>query len=196
MSTKAWLQSILAAFITAFSTGAVGALALPTVFNFTHDGLWNLAKLTLVPALINVFTFLKQSPLPTDTATVTATVTKTAGMLLFIAMLGASLTGCSSFERNTFNSLAASKAVIDQAQADYTAKTIPQTQCDYALINDAKAAQTVAVNAMLVYETDKAAGKNLDAQTAVVTADVAAIVPVIAQVKLLYTNPSACGAKP
>lgn len=75
-TTRAWLQSLLSAFITAFSTGAIGALALPTVFNFSYDGLWNFAKLTLAPALINVFTFLKQSPLPSSTETATVSVTK------------------------------------------------------------------------------------------------------------------------
>lgn len=75
-TTKAWLQSLLSAFISAFSTGAVGALALPTVFNLSHDGLWNFAKLTLAPALINVFTLLARSPLPgVENATATTTTT-------------------------------------------------------------------------------------------------------------------------
>lgn len=63
-STKVWIHGVVAAFITAFSTAATGALALPTVFNFTHDGLANMAKLTVVPALISVFGYLKASPLP------------------------------------------------------------------------------------------------------------------------------------
>lgn len=75
--TKAWVYGLAAAFITAFSTGAIGALALPTVFNMSHDGLCNFAKLTLAPALINVFTYLKQSPLPSSTSTQTLTVTAT-----------------------------------------------------------------------------------------------------------------------
>jgi hypothetical protein len=102
------------------------------------------------------------------------------------------LCGCTNFERDTFNSLAASKAVIDTAQADYTAKTIPETACTYAVINDAKAAQTVAVNSMLIYEQEKAAGSNLSAQEAAVTVDLAEIIPLVAQIKTLYTNPSAC----
>lgn len=109
-----------------------------------------------------------------------------------LLLCAAGFAGCTSFERNTFNTLAASKAVIDQAQADYTAKTIPETQCTYALINDAKAAQTVAVNAMVVYEQEKNAGKDLTAQTAVVTADLAALPALIAKVKSLYSNPNGC----
>lgn len=64
LTTKAWIHGVAAAFITAFSTAATGALALPTVFNFSHDGLANIAKLTVVPALISVFGYLKTSPLP------------------------------------------------------------------------------------------------------------------------------------
>ena len=102
------------------------------------------------------------------------------------------LCGCTNFERDTFNALATSKGVIDQAQADYTAKAIPQTACTYAVINDAKAAQTIGVDSMLVYEQEKAAGTNLSAQSAAVTVDLAQIVALTVQIKALYTNPSAC----
>jgi hypothetical protein len=111
-------------------------------------------------------------------------------LLSVVCCLG--LTGCTNFERNTFNTLAASKAVIDQAQADYTARTIVQNACTYAVINDAKAAQTTAVDAMLVYEQEKNAGTSVTAQVATVTADVAALPAIIVQVKALYTNPAGC----
>ena len=61
---RQWLYGLGAAFIGAFATAAAGALALPSVFNFTRDGLINFAKITLVPALYSMFTYLKQSPLP------------------------------------------------------------------------------------------------------------------------------------
>lgn len=76
MTTKAWLQGILTAFITAFSTAAIGVLTLPTVFNGSKDGMYNIAKMTLVPSLISVFTFLKQSPVPSSSETTTISVTK------------------------------------------------------------------------------------------------------------------------
>jgi len=63
-STKTWLHTIAAAFISTFATSASGMLALPTVFNFTHDGLMNVLKVAAVPALIAVLTYLKTSPLP------------------------------------------------------------------------------------------------------------------------------------
>jgi hypothetical protein len=78
-NVKVWLHGLLAAAISAFSTAASGAVALPTVFSFTRDGVINMIKLATVPALLAVFGYLKASPLPTESATITttATVTKT-----------------------------------------------------------------------------------------------------------------------
>lgn len=42
----------------------MGIVMLPTVFNFTHDGLMNMIKLSVTPAMFAVFAYLKQSPLP------------------------------------------------------------------------------------------------------------------------------------
>lgn len=103
------------------------------------------------------------------------------------------LAGCTSFERSTFQTLSASKAVLDQAQTDYEAGTpIPHNQCAYALINDGKAAQTVAVDAMLVYEGEKAAGKDLTSQTTVITADLLSLAPIVVKVQSLIVNPASC----
>lgn len=144
------------------------------------------------PAATPTAATLATSPTPAPTPAPTGSGPKVVGVLVFALVGLMALTGCNSFERDTFNSLAASKAVIDQAQADYTAGTIKETQCSYAVINDAKAAQTLAVNAMLVYEQEKAAGSSLSAQTATVSAEVAAIVPLIVDVKALYSSPAGC----
>lgn len=76
---KPWLHGLLAAAISAFSTAASGAIALPTVFSFTRDGFINMVKLAAVPAFLAVFAYLKQSPLPAESVTITAqtTVNKT-----------------------------------------------------------------------------------------------------------------------
>lgn len=63
-NTKVWLHGLFAAGISAFATSASGLLALPTVFNFSRDGMINMLKMALVPAGFAVFTYLKQSPLP------------------------------------------------------------------------------------------------------------------------------------
>lgn len=202
-TTKAWLHSIAAAFISAFATAMVGALALPTVFNLTHDGLANIAKITLVPALLAVFNILKQSPLPTASVTVTKTssveVTPTGGaivpLVLFALLLGSfALTGCNDFERTSFQTLSASKAVIDTAQADYEAHKLPKTACTKALIESGKVAQTVAVNALMDYDKVLAAHGDPALTQAAVISDLASLAPMVAQVKTLYTNPTAvCG---
>lgn len=72
---RAWVHGLLAAAISAFSTAASGAIALPSVFSFTRDGIINMAKLATVPAMLAVFAYLKQSPLPASSVTVTATTT-------------------------------------------------------------------------------------------------------------------------
>ena len=74
-NTKVWLYGLFAAFISTFATSASGFIALPTVFNFTHNGLINMVKLSVIPAGVAVFTYLSKSPLPPliqpgDTATV------------------------------------------------------------------------------------------------------------------------------
>lgn len=197
-TTKAWLHSLAAAFISAFATAMVGALALPTVFNLTHDGLANIAKITLVPALLAVFNILKQSPLPTASVTVTKTssveVTPSGGaivpLVLFALLLGLlPLSGCNDWERNTFNTLSSSKAVLDEAQADYEARKLPKTACTKSVIEDGKAAQTVAVNAMLEYERVKTDGAKES-----VIADLAGLAPLVVKVQSLISNPAAvCG---
>lgn len=67
---KIWFRGLMAAAISAFSTAASGALTLPTVFNFSHNGFMNILKLSTVPALLAVFAYLKQSPVPAPDTTV------------------------------------------------------------------------------------------------------------------------------
>lgn len=74
-NTKLWLHGLFAAFISTFASSASGFIMLPGVFNFTHNGLINMAKVSALPAMIAVFAYLKTSPLPPliqpgDTATV------------------------------------------------------------------------------------------------------------------------------
>jgi hypothetical protein len=64
---RIWLHGLVAAAVTALSTAATGALALPGDFNFSHDGLIKMAKLVAVPTALSVFAYLKKSPLPSIT---------------------------------------------------------------------------------------------------------------------------------
>jgi len=96
---------------------------------------------------------------------------------------------CTSWERSAFQTLSASKAVIDTAQADYESGTIPKTPQSYAAINAAKQLQTDAVNAMIVYENykaQKASSGDLAAQQQVVSSILVKLPQLIAQIKALY----------
>ena len=85
MGWKAWLQGLVAAMISAFSTAASGAIALPSVFSFDKNGLINMLKLATVPALLAAFAYLAKSPIwgvtinvpAGDNSTVKATVSTT-----------------------------------------------------------------------------------------------------------------------
>lgn len=70
---KIWLHGLLAAAISAFASAASGAIALPTVFTFDKSGFINMAKLATIPALLAVFAYLKQSPVPSLTIVETKT---------------------------------------------------------------------------------------------------------------------------
>ncbi len=100
--------------------------------------------------------------------------------------------GCTNWERQTFQALAASKATIDQAQVDYEAGTVlPHSTAAYNAINAAKAVQTTAVNQFLAYENLKATGAPqsalANAQVQVATA-IAGLPPLITAIKALYSN--------
>jgi hypothetical protein len=71
---KTWIHGLAAAAISAFASAASGAIALPTVFTFDKTGLLNMVKLATVPALLAVFAYLKNSPVPALTVTTTVEV--------------------------------------------------------------------------------------------------------------------------
>jgi hypothetical protein len=74
-SIKVWLHGLAAAAISAFASAASGAIALPSVFTFDRNGFINMAKLATVPALLAVFAYLKGSPIPAITTTLTTSET-------------------------------------------------------------------------------------------------------------------------
>jgi hypothetical protein len=61
---RAWIQGLIAAAVTAFSTAISGALALPTVFTWDRNGLINVLKLATIPTVLAFFGYLKQNPVP------------------------------------------------------------------------------------------------------------------------------------
>lgn len=76
--------------------------------------------------------------------------------LLFIFGVLAStlaLQACDSFERQAFDSLSASHAVVEQARVDYVSGKIPRTEHARAVIEEASYVQNLAVDALLEYES-------------------------------------------
>jgi hypothetical protein len=116
---------------------------------------------------------------------------------LFASALLLLLAGCpaTSFERNTYNTLSSSKAVLQTAQDDYMDRTIPQTHCANAIITDAKKVHDTAVSAMVAYEQIKVTKGNLAPQEQIVVNDVAALAPLIVKVSALIKDPpNTCNA--
>jgi len=75
MNWRTWLHSLVAAAIGGASNAALGAVAMPETFNFSHQGWLNLGKLAFMGAVVPVLTLLKQSPLPDSSVTITTTQT-------------------------------------------------------------------------------------------------------------------------
>jgi sugar phosphate permease len=73
-----WVRGILAAMIGGASSAAAAALAAPQAFNGTHDGMIAFAKVIAIGAALPTLAYLKQSPLPTSSVTVTNEQTVTA----------------------------------------------------------------------------------------------------------------------
>jgi hypothetical protein len=77
MNSKAWIYSLVAGAIGGFASAGLSLLAMPDTFSFSGIGLTHLYKALAIGILVPVFTFLKQSPLPTDQVTVQTTATQT-----------------------------------------------------------------------------------------------------------------------
>jgi hypothetical protein len=113
---------------------------------------------------------------------------KRIAMLTALAMLTLTV-GCSSWEKTTYQTLSATQATINQAQTDYNAKAIPQTQAAHDTITKAAQAHNAAVDLMVTYEEAKAAGGTTASLTAAqndVTIALANLPALITDVKALY----------
>ena len=109
---------------------------------------------------------------------------KIALPLLVVLILAA----CSSWDHTTYQTLAASKAVIDQAAADYNAGTLPKTAAVKAVIEKAQGAQRAAVTAFEAYAVAKTAGDpsaTVEQKKQAVIQAVALVAQVVAEIKAL-----------
>lgn len=78
-------------------------------------------------------------------------------MPLTLTLIAVLLAGCADWERQTFQTLTAAKAVIDQASNDYNAGVIPKTAQNYLLLTKAQQAKDFAVTAFKSYWDVKSA---------------------------------------
>jgi hypothetical protein len=122
MNLKTWFKGlgvfVLSSFITALATMTLD----PASFNFSKAGLAKVGAAALVIGAKSVLLYLKQSPLPGDNQGKITDWTRVSGVLALSIMIPMSvlLGGCvSSWERSTYASLAASKALVDCAVASY-----------------------------------------------------------------------------
>ena len=123
---------------------------------------------------------------------------KRLALLSIWLALPLALAGCTNWERTTFNTLSTSKATLDTLQADYEAgcpatpvigtPCLPHNTLAYNAITKAKDADTLAVNAMVVYEEEKAAGTDLTQQQQIVTTELAELPALIADVQALFNK--------
>lgn len=187
-----------------FVTGYNGFVAL---MNPAQSKVWLIASAvaTFVVGLLNLWLRMLQGDgtanlQGTSSAPATNSAGKALAILLALSISMCFISGCTNWERTTFQALSASKLVIDQAGVDYNSGTIPQTSANQAIITQARNAQTTAVDAMATYEEIKASvtatAAGLSSQQAVVESSLAAIVPLVAQIKALYATKTSMNVKP
>ena len=175
MNLKTWFKGlgvfVLSSFITALATMTLD----PASFNFSKAGLIKVGAAALVIGVKAVLLYLKQSPLPGSQSGFT-NWSKLSGVLIFCLLLPT--TGCfSSWERTTYSSLAASKALIDCAVAGYNhfdgdirhacaadpqdpafdprVFYLPQTRDAQQAVEKARQVQVAAVEAFAAYAVAK-----------------------------------------
>ncbi len=220
MTLKAWLKG-LAVFVLSSLITALAATSLdPAQFNFSRQGAIKLGTLVLVIAVKAVFLYFRNSPLAVDASgKLVAGSSKVVSMLLLCVLLPSTvaLSGCvNAWERSTYATLTASKAVIDCAIAGYNGFDadirhycsadpadpafdpkqfhIPQTRQAQQAIEAARRAQTAAVQAFEAYAVAKVAhdpSVSMAEKESAVINEVARLPELIGAIRALLSNASA-----
>ncbi len=217
MTLKAWLKG-LAVFVLSSLITALAATSLdPAQFNFSRQGAIKLGTLVLIVALKAVFLYFRNSPLAVDASgKLVPGSSKVVSMLLICLLLPSTvaLSGCvNSWERSTYATLTASKAVIDCAIAGYNGFDadirhycaadpadpafdpkqfhIPQTRQAQQAIEAARRSQIAAVQAFEAYAVAKVThdpSVSLVAKEAAVINEIARLPELINAIRALFTN--------
>jgi hypothetical protein len=224
MTLKAWLKG-LAVFVVSSLITALAATSLdPAQFNFSRQGAIKLGTLVLVIAVKAVFLYFRNSPLAVDASgKLVAGSSKAVSMLLLCVLLPSTvaLSGCvNGWERSTYATLTASKAMIDCAIAGYNGFDadirhycaadpadpafdpkqfhIPQTRQAQQAIEAARRAQIAAVQVFEAYAVAKVAhdpSVSLAAKESAVINEVARLPELIGAIRALFTNAPSGHAK-
>lgn len=179
MNWKTWFKGLGVFVLSSLITAAATMTLDPAGFNFSKAGLIKVGVAALVIGAKAVLLYLKQSPLPASQAGFTNWTRISSVLALCVALPAtALLAGCvSSWERTTYATLAASKALIDCAVAGYNrfdadirhacaadpedpafvpAKFyLPQTRDAQQAVEKARQAQVAAVEAFSAYAVAK-----------------------------------------
>src|ERR1051326_6777449 len=179
MNLKTWFKGLGVFVLSSLVTAAATMTLDPAGFNFSKAGLIKVSVAALVIGAKAVLLYLKQSPLPGSQAAFTNWTRISSVVALCVALpASALLSACaSSWERTTYTSLAASKALIDCAVAGYNhfdadirhacaadpqdpafdpAKFyLPQTRDAQQAVEKARQAQVAAVEAFAAYAVAK-----------------------------------------
>ena len=110
-------------------------------------------------------------------------------IITFVVLLSS---GCNTFERNTYNTLATSKAVIDTAAQQYNKGEIPQTTCVRTLIADARKAQQLGADDLLAYHNILAAKGDVTGEVSAITSDISTLVANVTSIKSISAS-KPCG---
>lgn len=222
MDLKTWFKG-LAVFVASSLVTSVAASSLdPSAFNFSRAGLARLASLAALIGAKAVYLYMKQSPLPGTNPTADWTkVTRVFALALLLPMmLGTS--GCyNSWERSTYATLAAGKAVIDCAVAGYNHFDadirhacsanpgdpgfdpeqfyLPQTRAAQQAIEKARQVQSACVEAFAGYAVAKVAkdkSATIAEKQAQVVAYLAQLPALLETVRNLLPQKASAGSKP
>jgi hypothetical protein len=125
-------------------------------------------------------------------------------LLASLALVFLVVVGCTNWETTTYQSLAASQTTLNNAQAAYevskvspcptpanpSVPCIPHTAAAYKAITDGKVIWKSAADAMIAYETVKAANAAPDVQTKAqndVEAAILNVGPIVKDINALYS---------
>ena len=205
-STINGVLALLITILTAVLTYQVPAALLTP--SLSHTWLIITAVCTLVCGVLRAVVGFLQNDAPAPPPNLSSSIppaAKLTALLLMLLLPALMLSGCTTWERATFQALASAKATIDGAHTAYEVSAtlpggscatvaagtacIPHTAAANASIAKAIQADTLTVQLMEQYEEDKAAAANsttLNAAISAVDNALTSLTTITGEVQALY----------